>query len=221
MCPGRATARRSRLVVQVTRWDRLKDMAGVMARAARGRLPGDAHILLAGPAVSGVSDDPEGAEVLAECLAAWRRLPEGLRDRISLASIPMDDLEENARIVNAIQRHPAVIVQKSLAEGFGLTVAEAMWKGRAVLATAVGGIRDQITDERDGLLISDPGDLDAFAGALNRLLTDPDLGRHLGQAAHQRVLRNSLDDRHIIQTIEVLTTMAAGVRGPGAGCIQR
>ena len=80
-----------------------------------------------------------------------------------LASIPMDDVDENAIIVNALQRHAAVVVQKSLVEGFGLTVTEAMWKGRPVVASRVGGIQDQITDGRDGLLVDDPHDLEEFA----------------------------------------------------------
>jgi trehalose synthase len=208
----------ARLVVQVSRWDRLKDMAGVMAGLARAEPPRDVHLMLVGPAVSGVTDDPEGAEVLAECLTAWHRLPGAIRDRVSLASIPMDDLAENATIVNAVQRHAAVVVQKSLAEGFGLTVAEAMWKARPIVAAAVGGIQDQITDEREGLLVGDPTDLDAFGAALRRLLTDPGLGRRLGQAAQQRVREKFLDDRHIGQSVELLRTMLdGGLEGRIAG----
>ena len=112
--------------------------------------------MLAGPDVSGVSDDPEGAQVLADCRAQWRRLPETVRRRVHLASLPMDDSDENATIVNALQRHAAVVVQKSLAEGFGLTVTEPMWKGRPVVASRVGGIQDQITHEKDGLLVTTP-----------------------------------------------------------------
>ncbi len=107
-----------------------------------------AHLMLAGPDVLRVSDDPEGAEVLDECREAWHRLPGAVRRRVHLASIPMDDVDENAIIVNALQRHAAVVVQKSLAEGFGLTVTEAMWKGRPVVASRLGGIQDQIVDGR-------------------------------------------------------------------------
>ena len=95
------------LVVQVSRWDRLKDMAGVLTgfaqMAASG--PDDAHLMLVGPDVSGVTDDPEGAEVLADCRASMATLPESIRARVHLASIPMDDVDENAIIVNALQRH--------------------------------------------------------------------------------------------------------------------
>jgi trehalose synthase len=121
----------------------------------------------------------------------------------------MDDLAQNARIINAIQRHAAVVVQKGIAEGFDLTVAEAMWKARPVVAAAGGGIEDQITHEREGLLVGDPTDLDAFA-ALRRLLTDPRLGHRLGQAARQRAREEFLDDRHLGQSASLLTSMLAG-----------
>ena len=196
------------LVVQVSRWDHLKDMAGVMEGFARMDGPTDAHLMLAGPDVSGVDDDPEGAEVLAECRAQWRALPDGIRERVHLASIPMDDVDENAIIINALQRHAYAIVQKSLVEGFGLTVTEAMWKGRAVVASAVGGIQDQITDGRDGLLIADPHDLDVFAATLHRLLVDPALADRLGASAHERVQQQFLGDRHLAQYVDLFSRLA-------------
>ena len=94
----------------------------------------------------------------------------------------MDDVDENAMIVNALQRHAYMVVQKSLVEGFGLTVTEAMWKARPVIASRVGGIQDQIVDGRDGLLIADPYDLDALAAAMARLLHDRELADRLGAA---------------------------------------
>ena len=97
---------------------------------------------------------------------AGQTFPPAIRARVHLVYLPMDDGDENALIVNALQRHASIVVQKSLVEGFGLTVTEAMWKSRPMIASAVGGIQDQITDRRDGLLIADPTDLDAFAGAL-------------------------------------------------------
>jgi trehalose synthase len=74
----------------------------------------------------------------------------------------MDDIDENAHLVNAIQRHASVVVQKSLVEDFGLTVTEAMWKDKAIIASAVGGIMDQIADGEQGLLLQDPHDLPAL-----------------------------------------------------------
>jgi trehalose synthase len=200
------------LVVQVSRWDRLKDMAGVMAgfaRATAGSDLGGAHLVLAGPDVSGVSDDPEGAEVLAECLDQWQRLPQHVRGRVHLASIPMDDADENAIIVNALQRHAALVVQKSLVEGFGLTVTEAMWKARPVVASGLGGIRDQITDGRDGLLVANPYDLDELAGLLRRPLEDPALSARLGAAAHARVLSEYVGDRHLEQYVQLFSGLVS------------
>jgi trehalose synthase len=200
------------LVVQVSRWDRLKDMAGVMegfVRAVAGNDLAGAHLVLAGPEVSGVSDDPEGAEVLAECLDQWQRIPQTVRGRVHLASIPMDDADENAIIVNALQRHAAVVVQKSLVEGFGLTVTEAMWKGRPVVASRLGGIQDQIADGRDGLLVEDPYDLDELAGVLQRLLDDPGLARRLGAAAHAHVLSEFLGDRHLEQYVDLFSRLVS------------
>ena len=109
--------------------------------------------MLAGPDVTAVADDPEGAEVFEEVETAWSELPRRLRRHVHLALLPMDDPDENAVIVNALQRRSDVVAQKSLAEGFGLTVAEAMWKGRPVVASGIGGIRDQIEDGRTGYLV--------------------------------------------------------------------
>lgn len=196
------------LVVQVSRWDRLKDMPGVMRGFARmSPRRAAAHLMLVGPAVAGVTDDPEGAQVYAECLDIWRTLPAGVRERVHLASVPTDDTELNATIINAVQRHAAVVVQKSVAEGFGLTVTEALWKGRPVVASGVGGILDQISDGLDGLLIADPHDLDAFAAALEQVLADEQLARRLGEAAHLRVRDHYLGDRHLSQYAELFGTV--------------
>ena len=96
-----------------------------------------------------------------------------------LTTFPVTDVDENAAMVNALQRHASVIVQKSLAEGFGLTVAEGMWKGRPVVGSAVGGIQDQIADGT-GILLPDPTDLPAFGRAVRTLLDDPELAARLG-----------------------------------------
>jgi len=212
---GSAPAADARLIVQVSRWDRLKDMAGVLVGFARMVSSGssdvldDVHLMLVGPDVRGVTDDPEGADVFASCVALRDDQPDALRGRIHLVTLPMDDLDENALMVNAIQRHAYVIVQKSLAEGFGLTVTEAMWKARPVIASRVGGIQDQITDEQDGLLLDDPTDLDALAASLRRLMLDRDLADRLGLAGRERVLDQFLDDRHLIQHAELYDRVLA------------
>ncbi len=178
----------------------MKDMAGVMAGFVEHVDPSlGAHLLLCGPAVTGVADDPEAAEVLDECTDVWRQLPHAARSRVHLACIPMADPDENAAIVNAIQRHASVVVQKSLAEGFGLTVAEAMWKRKAVVASAVGGIVDQIEDGTHGLLVRDPTDLEAFGAAVESLLRDREDAAQLGENGRRRVIDEFLGDRHLEQ----------------------
>jgi trehalose synthase len=143
------------VVIQVSRWDRLKDMAGVMRGFADHVALGGGNLLLVGPAVAGVSDDPEGAAIYGECLLQWHDLPAVARARVLLVTLPLDDIHENAAMVNTLQRHATVIAQKSLAEGFGLTVSEGMWKGRPVIGSAAGGIIDQIA-EGTGILLPDP-----------------------------------------------------------------
>jgi len=190
------------LVVQISRWDPLKDPEGVIhgfARLVDGRAPGDAALVLAGPNVSAVADDPEGGAVFDGVIRTWRALPHAIRQRVHLASLPTADVDENAIIVNALQRHAAVVVQKSLYEGFGLTVTEAMWKGRAVVASAVGGIQDQIEDGANGILLADPRDLDEFAAAVSGLLEDPERARRLGEAARERVQERFLGVRHLLE----------------------
>jgi trehalose synthase len=192
------------LVVQVSRWDRLKDPLGVLEGFVGGVITScDAHLVLAGPSVSEVSDDPEGVQTYEEVKSAWDALPEDARARVHLVCLPMDDDEENAAMVNALQRRANVVVQKSLAEGFGLTVAEAMWKARPVVASRIGGIQDQIEDGVSGVLLDDPSDRQAFAEAVCRLLTDPDTAARIGEAAKARVKSEFLGSRHLAQYVEV------------------
>ena len=197
-------------VIQVSRWDRLKDMQGVMQGFAE-QLDGttDAHLALIGPNVSGVADDPEGAEVLDECIDAWQELPHSARARIALVCLPMHDTEENAAIVNAAQRHASIVVQKSLAEGFGLTVSEAMWKAKPVVGSVVGGIQDQI-DETCGILLEDPTDLVAFGDALRTLLDDPEKAREMGENARRRAIEHFISTRHLSQYVQLFTELVNG-----------
>ncbi len=187
------------VVLQASRWDAMKDMQGVMAGFADSVAPyTDAHLVLAGPEASGVADDPEAAGVLRDCLDAWAGLSAAVRARIHLACVPMADGDEAAATVNALQRYSAVVVQKSLAEGFGLTVAEAMWKSRPVVGSTVGGIVDQIIDGTTGLLVP-PTDIDAYAHAVCTLLDDDALSKRMGMAGNDRVHHEFLGDRHLEQ----------------------
>jgi trehalose synthase len=194
----------SHLVVQVSRWDRLKDPMGVMEGYVEHIAPDtDAHLMLAGPSVEAVADDPEGAMVLEEMHEAWSRLPPKIAERVHLACLPMEDGEENAAIVNALQRRADVVVQKSLAEGFGLTVAEAMWKARPVVASRIGGIQDQVVDGVTAFLV-DPNDLEAYGRAVVRFLADPELAHRIGREAQKRIRDAFLAPRHLVQYLELL-----------------
>jgi trehalose synthase len=188
------------LVVQVSRWDPLKDPVGVLrgfVDLVRGGGAAHAELVLAGPDVRAVTDDPEGALVFHEVVDVWRGLPDAVRARVHLASLPMADVEENAAIVNALQRHATIVVQKSLQEGFGLTVTEAMWKQRPIVASAVGGIQDQIEHGVHGLLLDDPADRAALASALRHLLADPAYASRLGENARARVRERFLGLDHL------------------------
>jgi trehalose synthase len=184
------------LVTQVSRWDALKDPAGVLRGFVEEPGLDDAHLVLAGPSPNSVADDPEAVQVLRELHGTWDSLAEPTRRRVHLANIPTDDLDENATIVNALQRRADVVVQKSLAEGFGLTVTEAMWKARPVVAARVGGIQDQISDGVSGILV-DPRDLTALGNAVDVLLADPTLASALGVAARDRVRERYLTPHYL------------------------
>ena len=206
---GDAPPADARLVVQVSRWDALKDPVGVIDGFATTARTHDAHLIVAGPSAESVTDDPEGSEVLAACLQAWKELESTIQPRVHLACLPMEDSAENAAIVNALQRHAEIVVQKSLAEGFGLTVTEAMWKARAVIASGIGGINDQIEDGVSGVLLADPADLDEFGRAVASLLGDPERARRMGEAATVRARDLFLAPRHLEQYLELFERLLA------------
>jgi trehalose synthase len=129
----------------------------------------------------------------------------------------MDDLEENAAIVNALQRRADVIVQKSLAEGFGLTVAEAMWKQRPLVGSRVGGIQDQIVHAESGLLVHDPHDLGGFAAAVTELLADPGRAARMGGEARRRVAERYLLPTHLGRYLALLDGLVAPATGESGG----
>ena len=203
----------ARLIVQVSRWDRLKDMAGVLTgftrMAADG--PADTHLVLAGPDVSRVTDDPEGAAVLTDCRERWRSLPEPVRSRVHLASVPMDDVDENAMIVNALQRQATMVVQKSLVEGFGLTVTEAMWK--ALSGDRQSRRRDPGPDRRRAR---------RFAGRRSRRPrctggwdgpppVRPRVRRQARPRRRERVQDQYLGDRHLAQYADLFERLSSSI----------
>ncbi|BBL68175.1 glycosyltransferase [Methanoculleus chikugoensis] len=173
------------LVVQISRFDRWKDPLGVIRAFQKARKEEECTLVLVGNVAT---DDPEGAEV-------YRSLLAHRNERIIVKSV------QDGALVNALQRRAAVVLQKSLREGFGLTVSEAMWKGAAVIGGNVGGIRQQIEDGKSGFLVSS---VDEAAERIVRLLRDPDLRDRLGNAARERVRERFLFTRTVEQYLDLI-----------------
>ena len=191
-------------ITQISRWDRLKGFLPLI-RAFAGlkqsvyAADGSAdplqrrrldlvRLVLAGPDPAGVSDDPEAADVLDELRAAYVGLHPAVQDDIALIVLPMRSVEENALMVNALQRASTIVVQNSLREGFGLTIAEAMWKRIPVLSNSRAcGPRQQVRDGVDGRLIRDPEDEAELRHAIEEMLATPDGLRRMGRSAQRRV----------------------------------
>ena len=170
------------IVTQVSRFDYLKDPVGVIRVFRQVRKNIDCQLVLAG---GGASDDPEGAKVLEEVKEIANNDP----DIFLLLLPPASDIE-----INALQRASTVILQKSLKEGFGLTVTEALWKSKPMIASAVGGIPLQITHKYSGLLSHT---LEGTAFALKQLLQNPAYAKKLGENGRENIRKNFLITRHI------------------------
>ncbi|HZB40409.1 MAG TPA: glycosyltransferase, partial [Ilumatobacter sp.] len=127
--------------------------------------------------------------------------------RIDLLQFSLRDPHANAVIVNALQREATVVVKKSLQEGFGLGVAEAMWKRRPVVASDVGGHRVQIEHGVSGVLVPDARNLPRFGRAIADMLADPERRRRLGEAAHEQVRTRFLPDRHMAAWMRLLAEL--------------
>jgi len=169
------------IVTQISRFDRLKDPIGVIDAYLQVKRYVDCRLVLAGGTAA---DDPEGLEVLEEVKEKASGDPD-----IHILLLPQNDID-----VNALQRASAVIVQKSLREGFGLTVTEALWKGKPVVASNVGGIPLQITHKYSGLLCHS---VEGAAYAIKQLLSSPDFAKRLGANGREHVRNNFLLTRHL------------------------
>src|ERR1700674_3461024 len=165
------------IVTQVSRFDRLKDPVGVVHAYKLAKKYVDCQLVLAG---GGASDDPEGAAVLQEVKEAAGSDP----DIIILDLPPWCAFE-----INAIQRASTIVLQKSLKEGFGLTVTEALWKGKPTIASAVGGIPNQIIHKLTGVLVHS---VEGCAFQIRYLLTHPDFAQKLGKNGREHVKENFL-----------------------------
>lgn len=169
------------VITQISRFDRLKDPLGVLLAYKEVRKYIDCHLVLAG---GGASDDPEGAAVYAEVMEKAKG-----DKNIHILLLPQNDIE-----INALQRGSTVIVQKSLREGFGLTVAEALWKAKPVVASNVGGIPLQIKHKYSGLLCHS---VQGAAFAIKQLLNSPAYAKKLGENGREHIRNNFLITRHL------------------------
>jgi len=173
------------LVVQISRFDRWKDPEGVIKAFQLASKQVDCTLVLVGNVAT---DDPEGNEVF-KSLLGYRN------DRIIILTV------QDGALVNALQRKAAVVLQKSLSEGFGLTVTEAMWKGSAVIGGNVGGIRYQIEDGVNGFLVDS---VDQAAEKIVQLIKDRDLRERMGREAKESVRQRFLMTRLIEQYLDLL-----------------
>jgi trehalose synthase len=169
------------IITQISRFDRLKDPIGVIEAYKKVKKYVDCRLILAGGTAT---DDPEGMAVLDEV----RERSKADAD-IHILLLPQNDTE-----INALQRASTVIIQKSLKEGFGLTVAEALWKGKPVVASNVGGIPLQIKNKYSGMLCYS---VDGAAYAIKQLLNSPQYAKKLGENAKEHRRNNFLGTRHI------------------------
>ncbi len=185
------------LVVQVSRFDKWKDPQGVIDAFKIARKKIDCTLVLLGNIAT---DDPEGQEVFAS-------LCDCSEERIRILSV------QDSALVNALQRRAAVVLQKSLREGFGLTVTEAMWKGAAVIGGNVGGIRHQIEDGVNGFLVDN---VEQAAHRIVDILKDPALRDRVGRNATETVKRRFLMTRLMEDWLDLLGSFEADFRFKGA-----
>ena len=187
------------IVLQVSRYDRLKDPVGVIRGFKLAARSHPCQLVLVG---AEVRDDPESAEVLSEVREAAGGDPD----------IHVLLMERNApREVNALQRAATIVVQKSLKEGFGLTVTEAMWKAKPVIGGAVGGIRRQIIQGVTGYLVHS---VEGMAYRIRQLLGNPELARQLGESAKQFVIETYMPTVYLRQWLLALLAMRYGTEAP-------
>ncbi|MBN1153278.1 MAG: glycosyltransferase, partial [Dehalococcoidia bacterium] len=175
------------LVVQISRFDRWKDPQGVIDAFNLARQEVPCRLVLLGNVAT---DDPEGPEVYESLLSQQT-------DEIFIMS------QQDGALVNALQRKAAVVLQKSLREGFGLTVSEAMWKGTPVIGGNVGGIKLQIDDGVDGYLVSS---VEQAAARIVALVKEPEMGREIGIKAREKVRQNFLLSRYLEQYLDLFNS---------------
>jgi trehalose synthase len=203
------------VILQVSQWNGLNDPLTVInwfvdhlaSRTA-------AHLMVAGPDLRAVADDPRAPAILERATDRLRRLPGALATQIHLAMLPSDDPQESAAVLNAMERRATIVLQQTRGGGFGMTALESMWKRRPVICSRVGAFQDYITDGVTGVL-RDPDDRESLADAAMQLLANKDRRERMGAAARDRVRRHFLLPRELADwaaLIERLLTDAASTR---------
>jgi trehalose synthase len=212
------------IITQISRWDYLKgfvpllrafaDMKQRLAKNGNeGLTPAQARrlrlsrLVLAGPDPASVADDPEATSVLDELTQIYAGLAPSVQDDIGVITLPMADTNQNALMVNVLQRCSTVVVQNSLREGFGLTISEAMWKAVPVLSnTRACGPRQQVRDGLDGVLVEDPEDADQLREAIVSMLADTHRLDLWGNSAQRRVHRDFMVYRQLANWMRLVPT---------------
>jgi trehalose synthase len=198
VCDDFGVDRSRPVITQISRFDRLKDPVGVIQAYKLAKKYVDCQLVLAG---GGASDDPEGAVVLQEVMNEAGDDPD-----IIILNLPPWSAWE----INALQRASTIVIQKSLKEGFGLTVAEALWKGKPVIAGAVGGIPTQVIHKLTGVLVHS---VEGCAYQIRYLLTHPEFAEQLGKNGHEHVKENFLITSNVKRWL-VLFQILLGVTQP-------
>jgi len=214
------------IVTQVSRWDRLKGFEPLLrafAELKRSAFEGEraktnrfvwkrrqlVRLVLAGPDPASIEDDPEGKAVLEELKSAYLALEPRVQDDIAIVTLPMASLEQNALMVNALQRASTIVVQNSIREGFGLTVTEAMWKRVPILSNSQAcGPRHQIRDRFDGRLALDPMDEAELVQLLDDMLSDHEARDRWGRNAQRHVHQRFLIFRQLFSWLELWDEIA-------------
>ncbi|MDA3900651.1 MAG: glycosyltransferase [Spirochaetes bacterium] len=208
------------VITQISRWDRLKGWLPLLDGFIKLKQENiyrneddtnSSHIkrlqlsrlVLAGPDPTAVSDDPEGLEVVNQVRERFISLDSELQKDITILLLPMESAKENSLIVNALQRCATVIVQNSIQEGFGLTATEAMWKRKPVLVSSASGLKQQVSDNINGLMVMDPEDPFEISECLRKLITNPGMAYNLGRNAQRSVYDHFLIFRQITQYLEL------------------
>jgi trehalose synthase len=171
------------LITQISRFDKWKDPLGVLQVYKQVREKVDCRLILCG---SMAADDPEGWDI-------YHEVQRQAENEINKGDVLLQTTENNL-LVNVLQRASSVLIQKSLREGFGLTVTEGLWKGRPVVASKVGGIPLQIEDGQNGFLV-EPEDIDTCADRVIRILKDPEMAVTIGKAGQEYVRNRFLITR--------------------------